>query len=403
MKAKIKSIAIILVLFSLIGIIHGSIVNSFNVFASWVLIGIWIIFSFKVIKNIKQYREFNSPHNTAFFTVGPVFIGIFYSIWGNFTGLLGENLLEGSSLYLSWWSILFGFPYVLYGSISLYRCFKKYSVIYFGTKSVKARTFGFFLSVSIILFIIIYWISFYSFVDFYGTVLVPLHFLIDLNLLIFLICTILILIFLGLSGARTRLPRLTREYVTQRTNRVNQLMTPTNHSPSRRKQTQTIRTTRRSSPKPSTRTVTHSTRSFSQSSRTMPNGYIKSRSSRVKNTSHSISSSTTGRPTKRSQTKVKQINIKLYRPKAANLSIEDFKCIFCFKLPAYPKDNGRGIILCPNCRYPAHADEFKDWLKTSGLCSRCNAPIPLKYRKNPKIISIKNYIMIYRDLLKRKY
>ncbi|MFX1380609.1 MAG: hypothetical protein ACFFA4_16120, partial [Promethearchaeota archaeon] len=363
-----------------IGIIHGVILNSFNVFASWLLIGIWLIYSIKVIKNIKQYREFNSPHNTAFFTIGPVFMGIFYSIWGNFTGLLGENLLEGSSLYLSWWTILFGFPYVLYSSISLYRCFKKYSVIYFGTKSVKARTFGYFLCISIVLFIVIYWVSFYSFVDLYDTVLVPLHFLIDLNLLIFLICTILIMIVLGFFGSRTQLPQLTRDYVTQRTNRLNQLATPTTRSaPSSRRQT--VRTTTRIGSTPSTRTVTRTSRSLSQSSRSTPSGQIQSRSSKVKTSTHSTSRGTTGKPIRRSQSRKKQINLKLYRPRAANLTIEDFKCIFCFRLPESPKDNGRGIILCPNCRYPAHADEFKDWLRTSGLCSRCNAPIPLNFKR----------------------
>ncbi len=399
MKAKIKLIAITLVIFMVIGIIHGAILNSFNIFISWLLIGIWFIYSFKVIKNIKKYREFNSPHNTAFFTIGPVFIGIFYSIWGNFTGLLGENLLEGSSIYLSWWSILFGFPYVLYGSISLCRCFKKYNVIYFGTKSVKARTFGFFLSISIILFIIIYWISFYSFVDFYGSILVPLHFLIDLNLLIFLISTTLILIVLGFFGARTQLPQLTRNYITQRTQRLNQLVSPSRNSSPRR---QSVRTTTRTSPTPSARTITRTSRSMSQSSRSTPNGHTQSRSSSVKTSTRSTNRSTTGKPIRRSQSTIKQVNFKLYRPRAANLSIEDFKCIFCFRLPEYPKDNGRGIILCPNCRYPAHADEFRDWLRTSGICSRCNAPIPLNYKRNPKIISVKNYTVIYRAFLKKK-
>lgn len=388
-----------MVIFLVIGIIHGAILNSFNVFVSWLLIGIWLIYSFKVIKNIKKYREFNSPHNTAFFTIGPVFIGIFYSIWGNFTGLLGENLLEGTSLYLSWWSILFGFPYVLYGSISLYRCFKKYNVIYFGTKSVKARTFGYFFSISIVLFIIIYWISFYSFVDFYESVLVPLHFLIDLNLLIFLISTILILIVLGFFGTRVQLPQLTRDYITQRTKRLNQLASPTRRS-SPATQSQTSRT--RTSPTPSNRTVTRTSRTVSQSSRRTPTGHAQSRSSRVKTSTRSTSRSTSGKPIRRSQNTIKQVNFKLYRPRAGNLSIEDFKCIFCFRLPEYPKDNGRGIILCPNCRYPAHADEFRDWLRTSGLCSRCNAPIPLSYKRNPKVISVKNYIVIYKNFLKKR-
>jgi hypothetical protein len=362
-----------MVIFLVIGIIHGAILNSFNIFIRWLLIGIWLIYSFKVIKNIKKYREFNSPHNTAFFIISPVFIGIFYSIWGNFTGLLGENLLEGSSFYLSWWSILLGSPYVLYGSLSLYRCFKKYNVIYFGTKSVKARTFGFFFSISIVIFIIIYWISFYSFVDFYRSILVPLHFLIDLNLLIFFISTIFILIILGLFGSRTRLPHLTRDYITQRTQRLNQLSSPSN------------------------RTITRT--SSTVSSRSIPNGYVRSRSTRVKTSTRSKSRSTTEKPIRRSKS---SIDFKIYRPRAANLSLEDFKCIFCFRLPEYPKDKGRGIILCPNCRYPAHADEFKDWLRTSDLCSRCNAPIPLSFKRNPKVISVKNYVVIYKDFLRKR-
>jgi len=391
---KFKAVAITLAIFSLIGIIHGAILNSFNVLVSWLLIGIWLIFSFKVLKNIKQYREYRSPHNTAFFTVGPVFIGIFYSIWGNFTGLLGENLLVSSALYLSWWSILFGSPYVLYGSISLYRCFRKYNVIYFGTKSVNARKFGYILGFSILFFIIVYWISFYSLIDFYESLLIPIHFLIDLNLLLLLIGSILIIIIHGFFGARHQLPRLTRDYIARRTNRLNDLTSPNRHRES-------IHSTTRSSPTPSTRTLSRTSRSVSHSSRSTPNAHIQSRSSRVKTTTRTTSSSKTGRPIRSTESTIKHINFKLYRPKAANLSIDDFKCIFCFRLPESPKDNGRGIILCPNCRYPAHADEFKDWLRSSRLCSRCNAPIPSNYRKNPKIISIKNYIVIYKGLLKK--
>ncbi len=391
---KFKAVAVILAIFSLIGIIHGAILNSFNVFVSWILIGIWLIFSVKVLKNLKQYREYRSPHNTAFFIIGPVIVGVFYSIWGNFTGLLGENLLESSDLYLSWWSILFGFPYVLFGSISLYRCFKKYSVIYFGTKSVNARKLGYFLGFSIVFFIIVYWISFYSLIDIYESLLIPIHFLIDLNLLLLLIVSIIITIIHGFFGAQSQLPRLSRDYITRRTSRLNDLV-----SPNRRRESS--RSTIRSSPTPSTRTVSRTSRSVSRSSRATPSGHVQSRSSRVKTSTRSTSSSKTGRPIRSSQKTTKQINFKLYRPKAANLSVEDFKCIFCFRLPEFPKDNGRGIILCPNCRYPAHADEFKDWLKSSRLCSRCNAPIPSNYRKNPKIISIKKYIVIYKGLLRK--
>ncbi len=392
---KAKTIAILLTVFLIIGIIHGAFLNSVNIFLSWLLIGIWLVFSFKVIKNIKQYREYNSPHNTAFFTITPVFIGIFYSMWGNFTGLLGENLLEDTYFYLSWWSFLFGSTYIFYGSISLYRCFKKYNVIYFGTKSVNARKFGYVLGVSIIFFIIIYWISFYSSIDDIDT------YIVDLNLLILLISTILIVIIPGLFGTQSRLPQLTREYIAQRTNRLNQLTSPRSNSSPRRYR-ENVRTTTRYPPTPSTRTVTSRSRTVSHSQRTTPTTHRRSTTSRSKTTTRSVSRGPKGTQVRSKQSTRKISNFNIYKPKAARLSTEDFKCIFCFKLPKFPEDKGRGIILCPNCRYPAHADEFKDWLRSSNLCSRCNAPIPINYRKNPKIMSIKNYIVVLKHFTNNK-
>ncbi|HDZ18162.1 MAG TPA: hypothetical protein ENH75_07730 [archaeon] len=398
---KIKSVAITLIIFSFIGIIHGVILNSFNVFITWLLIGIWLIYSLKVLKNIKTYRQYNSPHNTVFFTVGPVFIGIFYSIWGNFTGLLGENLLDSGSLYLSWWSILFGLPYVLYGSFALFHCFKKYNVIYFGTKSIKARTFGYILGISILFFIITYWIVFYSIIDFFDPFILPLHFSIDLNLLLLLVIVILIIIIMGLSQTRTQSPRLTRDYITRRIKRVNNLTSPSRkRSPERHRAI--VRTTTRTSPTPTNRKVTRSSKSMSRSSRLTPTGQRQSITSKSKRSSQTTTTNRKGKQVRTKQSSVKSVNLAIYKPKAARLSIDDFKCIFCFELPETPKDKGRGIILCPSCRYPAHADEFKDWLQSSGICSRCNATIPSKFKRNPKIISIKNYLAIYKSLLKKK-
>ncbi|MFX1311044.1 MAG: hypothetical protein ACFFHD_00310 [Promethearchaeota archaeon] len=377
---KAKSIAILLLIFSIVGIIHGLILDSINVFLTWVLIGIWLIFSFKVVENIKRHHEFNSPHNTAFFAIGPVFIGIFYSTWGNFTGLLGENLLEASGLYLSWWSIIFGLPYVIYGAVSLYRCFKKYRIIYFGRKTINARTIGYILALLVILYIIFYWIIFYVIIDFYDSLLTPVHFYVDLNLLLFLISTILIFIISGIFGTQRRLSILTRDYITRHTNRLNDLTSPQRTSSPRRQN------------------ISRST--TNRSSRTTPTSQIRSIQTRTKTTARTVEKRTT-KPTITSQRSIKSRDFSKYKPKAGILSVDDFKCIFCFKLPKLPEDNGRGIILCPKCRYPAHADEFKDWMQTSNLCSRCNAPISSSYIRNPKIISVKNYIIIYRNILKK--
>lgn len=385
---KKKALAIILILFLVIGIIHGLIIAiSLNIFLSWFFIGLWIIFTIKIFENVKRHREFNSPHNTAFFVILPLFIGIFYSIWGYFTGILDENFLEGSNLYFSVWSIIFGFPFVLYGSHSLYRCFKKYNVVYFGTKSVNAKLLGYILAFLVLLFILFYWIGFYTFFEFYNSPLTPLHFSLNLNLLILFIATLMILIMYGFIRAQRSLPALTRDYIAQRTKRINSLTSPS-VSTSPRSQRLRTRTTNVSSP--SSRTTTRTTRSRAQSSRTTPTSHR-----------HTTRTKTTKRATSVKRTS-KVGNLNRYKPIASFLSEEDFKCIFCFKLPKLPEDKGRGIILCPNCKYPAHADEFKDWSRTSNLCSRCSAPIPLNFRRNPRIISVKNYTIIYRHYLNKK-
>ena len=371
---KNKNLTIIFTIFLIFGLIHGLVSFSFLNFVTWLLIGMWLIFTIKLFKNIKRHREFNSPHNTAFFVIVPLCIGIFYSIWGFYTGILGENLLGG--VYFSLWSLIFAFPFILYGSYSLYRCFKKYNVIYFGTKAVKARRLGFILSFSILISILTYWISFYSVIESFG---------LDLNLLLLLITTILIVIVFGFINNRSSLPTLTRDYIANRTKTINNLTRPTT-------QRQRARTTRVTNPTPSTRSTTHTSRSRTQSSRTTPT----SRRQTTRTKTSKVTRTTKVKPT----SKVRNLNI--YKPRASYLALEDFKCIFCFKLPKLPEDRGRGIVVCPNCRYPSHADEFKDWMRTSNLCSRCSAPIPSNFRRNPRVISVKNYTIIYKQFLKKK-
>jgi hypothetical protein len=371
---KNKNLTIIFCIFLIIGLIHGLISFSFLNFATWILIGLWLIFTIKLFENIKRHREFNSPHNTAFFVIVPLGIGIFYSIWGFYTEILGENLLV--VVYFSVWSLIFAFPFILYGSYSLYRCFKKYNVIYFGTKAVKARKLGFILSFTVLIFILTYWISFYSAIE---------SFPLDLNLLLLFLTTILIVIVFGFTSTRSSLPTLTRDYIANRTRTINNLTTPTT-------QKQRVRTTRVTNPTPSTRTTTHTSRSRTQSSRTTPTSRRQTTRTKTSNKTHT----TKVKPTQKIQ------NINKFRPKGSYLSLDDFKCIFCFKLPKHPEDRGRGVVICPNCRYPSHADEFKDWMQTSNLCSRCSAPIPSNFRRNPRVVSVKNYVVIYKQLLKKK-
>ncbi len=377
---KRKAILIILTIFFLIGVIHGLISASLNNLITWILIGFWLVFTIKLFENIKRHREFNSPYNTAFFVIVPLLIGVFYSIWGSFTGILGENLISGSNLYFSFWSLIFGLPFVIYGSHSLYRCFKKYRVIYFRTKSMNARALGFILAFSLIIFIILYWVVFYNVSEVFNSALTPLRFSLDLNLLLLLIISIFNLFIFGFLGKKSSMPELTREYIARRTRRINDLATP---------RSQTTRRVRSNIQSPSS----------NRSARTTSN---RTQNSRIRPTHARVQRTKTTKKTKSSQSLAKVRDLNKYRPKGSMISEEDFKCIFCFKLPKLPEDKNRGVVLCPNCKHPAHADEFKDWMHTSNLCSRCSAPISSSYRRNPKIISVKNYMLIYRHFLKKR-
>jgi hypothetical protein len=95
-------------------------------------------------------------------------------------------------------------------------------------------------------------------------------------------------------------------------------------------------------------------------------------------------------------------NLKKYRPKGSILSPEDFKCIFCFDYPRLPEDEGRGVVICPTCKHPAHTDEFKDWHRSSNICSRCSAVIPPSFRENPKVIPTREYRKIVKAILKKE-
>ena len=214
----------------------------------------------------------------------------------------------------------------------------------------------------------------------------PLRFSFNLNLLILFISSVLLMLMFGFSRSQNRIPALTNEYIKQRSQTMNSLI---NSRPTS--------TTRNQSQRPLNRhTSSITTRTYS--SRTTPTSYRK-----TKRTKTTQKTKTTNNSSLSPQNRSKKIrNINLYKPIAAVLSQEDFKCIFCFKLPKLPEDKNRGIVLCPNCKYPAHADEFRDWVRTSNLCSRCSSPIPSGYRNNPKVISVKNYLMIYKYFMKNR-
>lgn len=377
---KKQFLILFLIFFAVASFFGFYIQDSINVFFTWILVGTWIIFSVIFIRKIREKQEFNSPHNTPFFLFGPLAIGFFYSFWSYFTGFLGWNLLEnyGMLLHLSPWTLFFGLPYLLYGLYIIRSCFKKFNVVYLiKNRSVGARNFGTFYIIMILFGLLFYLLFNNSIMNFFSIIVVPINqysISYSLTLWIIGITSIYFIIRHSILGRRRSIPEITSDYIVRRRNRIESISNPT------------TRTTR-------------SSQSIS-SSRPRPRRQ-PTRSSRTTTRRKPKASKPSSSAAKR-KAAVRSATFEKLKPKAGILSLEDFKCIFCFKLPSSPSDDGRGIILCPKCRHPAHADEFKEWLQSSKLCSRCDAPIPLQFRQNPKIIPVNQYVKIIEEFKRRK-
>jgi len=173
----------------------------------------------------------------------------------------------------------------------------------------------------------------------------------------------------------------------------------TTRSPTRTVNQSTSRTTvstpTRTINRTTSRTTVHSpTRTIN---RTMPRSNQKKHNN-IKSSSKSVHSPSLNR---NSAAAKKTYSLIKLRPKGAILFKEDFKCIFCFQTPKLPEDEKRGIIICPHCRHPAHADEFRNWLKNSRLCSRCDAPISINFIQHMEIIPTIVYIKAMKVIIKK--
>ncbi len=368
MENKKKVQLIILTVFLIVAIIIGVYFRSWNTFFSSLFIELWFIIPIKFLKKRKELNEYNSPHNTSFFVLAPMIIGLFYSFWGYFTTFLGENLLVDLDTVLTFnlWVFFLAFPYLLYGLNSLYSCYtkKKFNLVYlYKAKAIDARKFAFLWNFIILMTIILFWIFSYYFINFRFLPVNPMHSYLDLILLITGITIAVFLLYPGIFSKGSSIPLMSTMEITRRMEEINRITLPP-----------------------------VSTRTSNPQSRTRPRA-APSRQKQQKK----VSTTARRKPKTKQSVNKKLLStavFKKYKPKAGIITIEDFKCIFCFKLPKLPDDRNKGIILCPNCRYPAHAGEFKDWLRSSKLCSRCDTPIPASFIHHPKVISTENYLKV---------
>ena len=373
--------------------------QSLNGFFSFIFLGIWICTSIEYISKIKKLREYNSSLNNFALIFGGLGIGIFYAIWGDYTTILNENASSGN-LNLNTWIILLAIPYMFFSMILLFLCLSKYTSIYLGNKSIYARTFFIFTTLFYIFIDSLYLLMSLGVISDTFWIFDPetsaLNLLILLNLLNLIFYFIIII-----AKRRPTTSRFSINRVSSRLSNIDRRIEDADNfvTSARRGERDAQLQSRQEKERKKRQKERERERERALSRKRKEQERI--RQIKAKKAKKSYSSSRTQRSTSTSSTSSRKKAFLSMRPKTGMLSKDDFKCIFCFELPT-TSDGHRGIVLCPNCRYPAHVDEFKKWVQTSNLCSRCSGVIPSSFRRNPKIIPVKEYLRAY-NFWKKKF
>lgn len=380
---KLITYALILLISFIIALVANNESGSYlNGFYSYVLVGIWIICTSEFVIRIKRNRDYLADQNQMILIFGSLFLGNFYGWWGDLTPIFTNSLLPGITwVSLNVWQTIFAAPYLFIGTIFLILCLKKYFYIYLGKKSVSSQGTAIVLSIFFFVSNLVYLliqqeIIAWSPANFYFRES-ALNLLVLLELIISLIIGII-----GILNRPTAVSGYSLDRVSNRLNEIDQQIASADRVANQARDREDA--ARR-------RELERQRRNQLEQQRRRK---AQRRQEEIKRSTSKPSPSHKSKSQKSRKSLDKKTLLRM-KPKTGILTEDDFKCIFCFELPN-SSDSKKGIVLCPNCNYPAHVDEFKEWVKTSSLCSRCDGEIPASFRRNPRVISTSTYLKAYK-------
>jgi F0F1-type ATP synthase membrane subunit b/b' len=394
---------VILAIHLVIALFTGNSPNdSLNGFLSYMFLGMWICISMGYLSKMKRIREYSASMNNFGLIFGGLGVGIFYAIWGDYTTILSANVF---SLNVSFnpWIIILALPYLFYSMLLLSLCFSKYFHIYFGNKSIGARTFSLFTGIVFLFIDAVYLLMSQDIISIPIWGLDPETSAINLIILLNAI-VLLIYLIISITKRRPAISGISMNRVSNRLNDIDRQIENADRFTSAARRGELNSQVQASQDRESRRRQKEQEkererrRKREERERKKRQGQQRARQSKPKtrtSASRSRRSPSASTSSSSSSTSAKKKELLRMRPKTGMLCQDDFKCIFCFELPS-TSDGHHGIILCPNCRYPAHADEFQSWVRTSNLCSRCDGTIPSRFRRHPTIIPVKEYLRAYK-------
>ncbi|GAB4327115.1 MAG: hypothetical protein Kow0069_33920 [Promethearchaeota archaeon] len=413
--SRLKWFGVPVLVFAAVGAAATYYEPSAATFTSWFLVGCWLAVTGLFVRQLKRDRAYGSPQDKIEYVWGTAAVATLFAAWGDYTTLGAENLLDPAPAFLNWWVVVTALPYLSWNLALLFACVHKYFFVHAGTRAASSRKVAAFTASCLLAFGIVY----YTATREHGPYLRPTHDLPSVALLVQSICSVVVLADL-FATRRTPTVMVARTSPREAARRVRAVDAASR--PAAQPAPRSARTTRRSTTSTPARSVPVT--EARATSRGSPRGIrvvhpqaSPRTSTRVRRVSRTVPRpSQVGATTKSSRaqsrratpdTHVTQMGrsrkVDMYdswRPKTGVLSQEDFKCIFCFG--DFSPGERDGVVICPRCKYPAHASEFKDWLRSSTLCSRCGAELPVAFRVSPRVVPVAEYLAAMNYLLKKR-
>ncbi|WP_371802212.1 hypothetical protein [Candidatus Lokiarchaeum ossiferum] len=389
--SKIILYFVVLVVSLLIAVFTGNAPSdSLNGFFSHILLGLWLCILFEYVSKIKRVREYSASLNNFVIIFGGLLVGTFYGIWGDFTTILQDVVLP-INVSFNIWTLILAVPYLFFSMILLSFCISKYFTVFIGTKSIDARPFMIITSLILISFDFIYLVLGGNVFQNITPVTSGINLIILLNL-----CVLVIYFLFAITKRRPRISGFSMRGVSNRLNNIDRQIEDADRFADAARQREKKAQAQEQQKRDQRRRQRDLERK--QSRRREQEEKARRKRQREQERLQRSKSKSSSKPQVSRTTSSSSVNKKellRMKPKTGVLTPDDFKCIFCFELPS-TSDGHRGIVLCPNCNYPAHVDEFKNWVRTSSLCSRCDGTIPSSFRRNPKVIPVKDYLRAYK-------
>ncbi len=379
-----------------------------------IFLTITVMLLIRLFIEFRYYRSYHAPLAAGIFLLIPSIIAIGASYISRIASINGEPFLTDSLMYIhldmsffpinpltifsNTFSVIFS-PFYIILLILFYRYYMGIYPRLFLMRKKFYKQFAMYYNISLVAIIVFIWLSTNS-IEVFELVFVITSIVFIIRTYVFKI----VLVPVRVVPTRTRRTAPRRSYTSPPSNQTTRsrgqnnsttLYQPQRDSPTR---SQSLERTRAPTPTP-VRSQAIERRTPTPAPRQITTARTQVRPSHTTTPPSGSIEVVDGIPVGETRktgkvSKINRDNVRDMIPKAQHLTEDDFRCIFCYELPTKSSDQ---VVICPNCKKPAHYPEYQKWTAYSNICSYCNQDVG---DRTPKRISGKSYANIVKIALK---